>query len=197
MDGTGFAMVEDVIAVSRGSSGAYVSFAASVYYPRPLGTGGTLRLFTISPGTYVEENPVEIPLTFGTSRGVEVKLFFGSSERDPQNLACDTSYPVVRMIPVMEDVLVASLRELLRGPTLTEERQGFFTSIPEEVSVRSLTFEEGRVAVDFSSELSLGVAGLCRVQAIRSQIERTLKQFPVVRAVSISIGGSTEGTLEP
>jgi len=41
------------------------------------------------------------------------------------------------------------------------------------------------------------VAGSCRVGAIRAQIEETLKQFPTVQNVIISVNGNTENILEP
>ena len=53
------------------------------------------------------------------------------------------------------------------------------------------------VYVDFSKELGIGVAGSCRVEAIRSQITETLKQFKNVENVIISIEKETENILQP
>ncbi|MFP3868831.1 MAG: GerMN domain-containing protein [Desulfobacteraceae bacterium] len=50
---------------------------------------------------------------------------------------------------------------------------------------------------DFDQTLEYRVAGSCRVQAIRAQIEHTLRQFPTVTEVVISINGKTEEILEP
>ena len=42
-----------------------------------------------------------------------------------------------------------------------------------------------------------GVAGSCRVLAIRAQIESTLKQFPSIKKVVISVNGRTGEVLQP
>jgi len=45
--------------------------------------------------------------------------------------------------------------------------------------------------------LEEAVGGSCRVTAIRSQIEQTLKQFSTVQSVIISIDNRTEDILQP
>lgn len=51
--------------------------------------------------------------------------------------------------------------------------------------------------IDFESSLQEGVGGSCRVENIRSQIERRLKQFPFIKDVVISVEGNSEEVLQP
>ena len=63
--------------------------------------------------------------------------------------------------------------------------------------IQGLTIENGVAKVDFSEQLEFQVGGSCRVAAIRAQITDTLKQFPTVDSVVISIDGRTEDVLQP
>jgi spore germination protein GerM len=65
------------------------------------------------------------------------------------------------------------------------------------VRIQSLTIENGVAKVDFDEQLEFQVGGSCRVVAIRVQIIETLKQFPTVNSVIISINGRTEYILQP
>ena len=90
-----------------------------------------------------------------------------------------------------------SLVELLKGPTSAEKSQHAKDVIPSNVVINSLKQSGTTVNVDFDETLQAGVAGSCRVQAIRSEITNTLKQFPGFNNVVISINGKTEGILQP
>ena len=195
-DQRGDELVQDVIPAPRAASGQYVRFSSSVYYPRPLGTGGTLQVFIVPLAGSQERGEVDVPLTLTPTASAEVKMYFGNRERDPHAQACDVSYPVARRIPLSEDLLLASLRELLHGPTLTEKRQLFFTNIPTGVVIQSMKFEEGKAMVDFSSQLKQAVTP-CGIDAIRSQIERTLKQFTAVQTVELTVDGKQVVTTDP
>jgi len=60
-----------------------------------------------------------------------------------------------------------------------------------------LTIENGVAKADFDPQLQFQVGGSCRVQAIRAEITQTLKQFPTVNEVFISVNGETELILQP
>lgn len=128
---------------------------------------------------------------------VSVQLFFGSSEKDPQSLHCDAVYPVARRIPQTSMPAHAALELLLDGPNQEEQARGYFTSIKPGVEVKSLSIDEGKARAEFNRALDEDVAGSCRVTAIRSQIESTLKQFKSVREVEILVEGRTETVLQP
>jgi len=125
-----------------------------------------------------------------------VKVFFNNDRMDPE-FSCNKVFPVEREILKTQAVARAALTELLKGPTEAEKAQGFFTSINPGVKIQELTIENGVARVDFDSQLEFQVGGSCRVSAIRAEITQTLKQFPTVSSVIISIDGRTEDILQP
>jgi len=123
-------------------------------------------------------------------------VFFNNDRMDPE-FSCNKVFPVEREILKTQAVARAALTELLKGPTEAEKAQGFFTSINPGVKIQELTIENGVARVDFDSQLEFQVGGSCRVSAIRAEITQTLKQFPTVNSVIISIDGRTEDILQP
>ena len=132
-----------------------------------------------------------------TEETMIVKVFFGNSIFDPEVLDCQKNFAVERTIPKTLAVARAALEQLLAGPTDAEKAEGYFTSINPGVKIQSLTIEDGVARVDFDEQLEFQVGGSCRVAAIASQIRETLKQFPTVTDVVISINGRTEDILQP
>jgi spore germination protein GerM len=125
-----------------------------------------------------------------------VKVFFNNEKSDPE-FSCNKVFPVEREIPKTQAVGRTALEELLKGPTDAEKDSKYFTSINPGVKIQSLTIENGIAKVDFDGQLEFQVGGSCRVSAIRAQITETLKQFPTVNSVIISINGRTEDILQP
>jgi spore germination protein GerM len=125
-----------------------------------------------------------------------VQVFLMNDSLDPE-VTCTKVFPVTRDVPKAEGVGRVALNELLSGPTDAEQALGYSSAIPVGVSVKALTVENGVATADLSPELDRGVGGSCRVAAIRSQIAETLKQFPTVQSVVISIGGNSEEVLQP
>lgn len=137
------------------------------------------------------------PTNTNVEETMTVKVFFGNSIFDPEVLDCKKNFSVERTIPKTVAVGRAALEELLAGPTEAEKSEGYFTSINPGVKIQSLTIEDGVARVDFDEQLEFQVGGSCRVAAIASQIRETLKQFPTVQDVVISIDGRTEDILQP
>ena len=110
-----------------------------------------------------------------------LKVFFGNQARNPKTWQCSTVYPVMRTVANTSAVARAALTELLRGPQPADSTAGFFTSLNPGIAIKQLTINSGVARVDFNQPLvSAGV---------RAQITETLKQFPTVRSVIISING--------
>jgi len=126
---------------------------------------------------------------------INLKVFFSSTVQDPNSMNCAVTYPVVHSVAATAGVARAALTELLNGPTDSEKKDGYFTSLPAGLKLNSLVLDNGTMKVDFSSTLAQG--GSCKVSAIRSQITDTLKQFSTVKDVVISVNGKTEGVLQP
>jgi spore germination protein GerM len=90
-----------------------------------------------------------------------------------------------------------ALEALLRGVTDQEKAAGYGTAIPAGVLIQKFEIVNGVAYVDFSSELTKGVAGSCRVLALQSQIETTLKNLPDIDSVVTSLNGEVFEVLEP
>ena len=127
---------------------------------------------------------------------LKVKVYFNNSKLDPE-FSCNKVFPVEREVSKTQAAARAALEELLKGASEKEKIEGFFTSINPGVKIQSLVIENGTAKVDFDEQLEFQVGGSCRVAAIRAQITQTLKQFPTVNDVIISINGRTEDILQP
>ena len=125
-----------------------------------------------------------------------VKVFFGNSNLDP-NVSCKEVFPVVRTVPKTQAVGQAAVNELLQGPTDEERAAGYFTSINSGVALKSLRIASGTAYADFDESLEAGIGGSCRVAMTRWQIVETLRQFPTVQNVVLSINGRSEDILQP
>lgn len=110
---------------------------------------------------------------------------------------CETVTLFLRTVGKSSELPQASLVELLKGPTEEEKGKDAITQIPPGVKINSLRQGGDTMYVDFDETLQRGVAGSCRVLAIRSQITNTLKQFPGINDVVISIDGRTDDILQP
>ncbi len=136
------------------------------------------------------------PCLFKPAEAIKVKAYFNNDRMDPE-FSCNKVFPAEREIPKTQAVARAALEELLKGATEEEKNQGFFTSINSGVKIQSLSIKDGVAKVDFDEQLEFQMGGSCRVAAIRAQITQTLKQFPTVDSVIISINGRTEDILQP
>ena len=197
LDEDGAVLVENFDTALAPDIGQFGPFEVRASYAIPSGTDGTLEVFSGSAKDGSEINKVIIPVRFGTAQTSEVKVFWGSRREDPNTLDCGNVYPVTRRIAKTTAVAHAALEELLKGPTINEGHDDFFSSINPGVKINSLTITNGVARVDFDEMLGLQVGGSCRVIAIRAQIEETLKQFPTVQSVIISIEGRVEDILQP
>ena len=175
----------------------FVPFHATLIFTTYKGDMGTLILEKDNPSGLREfDDKREIPLKFGGPKRQTVLVFFNNDQLDP-DYSCNKVFPVERTIPRTQAVGRAALEELLKGPTDKEKKERYFTSINGGVIIQKLTIENGIARVDFSDELEFQVGGSCRVAAIRAQIIETLKQFPSVSEVIISINKRTEDILQP
>ncbi|HXK40433.1 MAG TPA: GerMN domain-containing protein [Candidatus Paceibacterota bacterium] len=181
----------------------FVPFSATLSFDIGAAQQGTLVLMKDNPSGLPEHDAqIVLPLRLEPSSPapvaaeMTVQAFFGRSDA-PAGEECTTIAIVPRTVPATQAVARAALTELLEGPTGEERVSGFMTSIPSGGTIRSLTIENGTAFVDLSGELQTGVSGSCRVTHIRRQIESTLKQFPTVTSVVISVDGRTDDILQP
>lgn len=177
--------------------GIYGPFKIDTYYSQPKSAYGTIEVFEYSAKDGSEINKVAIPVVFKDVESMNVKVFFGNIKLNPASSNCSKVFPVERRVPKMEAVGMAALAELLKGANNIESNEGYFSSINSGVTVRSLNIVGGMARADFDKALEANVGGSCRVAAIRSEITETLKQFPSIKNVIISIEGRTDDILQP
>lgn len=173
-----------------------VPFRATLSFDLPSTTDGTLVLERANPSGLPEHAAaVRVPVRFPAT--TTLRLFFPDSLRDSRTLDCTRVHPVERRVIARDDPARAALQALLAGPTPEERRRGVLTAVPEGATLREVSIRDGVAVADFDAGLERGVAGSCRVLAIRAQIERTLRALPGVREVVISVEGRTEEALQP
>lgn len=171
----------------------FVPFKATLNFTSKKSEKGILVLAKNNPSGLAENNlEVRIPVNIQSSNTITLKVYFGSTTKDPNAENCQTTYPVERTVPTTDRIATAAIEELLKGPIDTEKDLGYFTSINKGVLLQSILIENGTARVDFNEQLEAGVSGSCNVQKIRSQITETLKQFSTVQNVIISINGNRE-----
>lgn len=175
----------------------FVPFKAELDFPFSLSGKGILILKKDNPsGLPQYDEEIKIPVIFKSTESVKVKVFFNNNKLDPE-ATCNKVFPVEREIPKTEGIARAALAELLKGPTQEEKNEGYFTNINQGVEIQKLTIADGVAKVDFNEVLEFQIGGSCRVTAIRTEISETLKQFPTIKEVIISIDGRTEDILQP
>lgn len=92
-----------------------------------------------------------------------------------------------------------ALDELLGGPTESEVSQGAETAIPEGVTVISYKVDDDTAKVDFSKELLNFGGGSAIIDAIITQITKTvLENDPTLKSVEITVEGvSSADCMQP
>ena len=185
---------------------SFVPFEAMLEFSAPApGTSGTLVLEKNNPsGLSEQDDEFRIPVRFGTTELGEspaeasmVQVYFGNHGMAVDAKGdCEVVFPVARTVPPTKGPARAALEALLAGPTPEEEAQGYFTGIDAGVRVRGLIIKNGIATADFSEELERA-GDSCQMSAIRAQIDASLRQFPTVQSVRISIVGRTKNILQP
>ncbi|MEK7181218.1 MAG: GerMN domain-containing protein [Patescibacteria group bacterium] len=174
----------------------FVPFEAKLEFNQPTSSKGFVILSKDNPSGLKENSEsVQIPVIFKMETS-EIKAYFGNNKLDPE-VSCNKVFPVIRKIPKTQTPGRAALEEMLKGPSPEEKSSGFFTSINPGVTIQKFVIQDGAAKVDFSPNIEERVGGSCRVAAISAQIIQTLKQFPTVKNVIISINGRTEDILQP
>jgi len=172
-----------------------INFEASLdFQAPPADTEGVLIFHNENPsGDLTNDKTFSLPVKILASETTIVKVYFSLNS---ESATCEHVVSVERTIPKTEAVATAAINELLKGP-IDQEIGVYGTSINPDVKIQNLKIENGTAYIDFDEQLDYQMGGSCRVTAIRAQITETLKQFPTVEDVVISIDGRTEGILQP
>jgi len=182
----------------------FVPFNATLLFAVPSTPKGKLILEKDNPSGLPEHaDELTIPVYFKeapeiSQEFITMKIFLSDSRfvGEPY-FDCSRTIAVERQVPKTLAVTKTAIEALLRGATQEEINQGFVSNINSGVRIQKLIIENGVAKIDFDEQLEFQVGGSCRVAAIRAQITETLKQFPTVDSVLISINGRTEDILQP
>jgi hypothetical protein len=188
-DGVGYANAADI--------GEFGTFKIEISALRrlPVKKDVILEVFDYSAKDGSEENIVVVPFSLDFKNPEVLKVFFG--REGISDTDCKTMVAVYRVVVRTVSPARTALELLLQGLMREEAGEGYFTSLNPGIKIQKLTIENNTAIADFDATLDKNMGGSCRVAAIRSQIAETLKQFPNVKNVIISIDGRTEDILQP
>jgi spore germination protein GerM len=117
-----------------------------------------------------------------------VYVFFVKQENDRTIIQ-----PVKRKIKYygrIENKIETAIKELLKGPTEEEKKNGFSTSLNENTRILNLNIEGDTVNLDFSKDVEEG-GGTLLMETRIAQIVYTSTQFPGIERVRFLIEGKT------
>jgi hypothetical protein len=186
-------------AMSKGSMGHFNPFTVNVNLRRPYKGAAVLHVFQNSAKDGGEIDKVSLPVIIGqaaVSTGTMSVQVYYTNAAQGSNSDCSKVFAVERSIPGTEAIAEAAIGQLLQGPTMQEREKSYGTEIPAGAKLKGVTIDKGVATADFNADLNRA-AGACRITAIRAQIERTLRQFPTVKKVVITVDGQTKGVLQP
>lgn len=182
----------------------FVPFSLTLPFASPSALKGKLVLEKDNPSGLPEnEDQLVIPVFFkeigeASQETMMVKIYLSDSNfANEPYFDCSRTIAVERQVLKTEGVAKSSLEALLRGATQEEISHGYVSNITPGARIQSIIIEQGIARVDFDEQMEFQVGGSCRVAAIRAQIVDTLKQFPTVNEVVISVDGRTEDILQP
>ncbi|MCF7875914.1 GerMN domain-containing protein [Candidatus Bipolaricaulota bacterium] len=127
----------------------------------------------------------------------KVEVFFQNSELNTEKNSCLEVHSVQRWVDSTTYPPMAALRELLKGPTEEEKKEGYFTSINSGVMIKGFWIEEETAKVMFSGRIEDEVAGTCLVRSIISQIHTTLIQFDNIEKTKVYVNKRSAKALQP
>ncbi|MEO5928043.1 MAG: Gmad2 immunoglobulin-like domain-containing protein [Patescibacteria group bacterium] len=198
VDTSGVVVAQGSAMTHAPDSGIPGPFSVTMFYDvAPKTERGMLTVYEASAKDGTPIHDVKIPIVFAktVSKGCSKKVAVAFVESGGAHLDCSKTKAVTRTVcadaSTAQDV---ALYELLAGPTTAEQASGLETELPVNVTYpgRDVLTAVGPVDYNFDYTLDAGVAGSCRVTAIRAQIADTVGKNAV-----IGIDGRTEDILQP
>jgi len=178
----------------RKLAGVFVSSLAGFLFLAALGAYWAVTPIDRTPGSSTKAADA------GSGAAVleqAVKIFFANSDKNTKTTDCSLVYPIYRDVPKTSEAVNEAVGRLFEGLSWDEANLGYFNTINYGTKLNSLTIRGGVAHVDFNKRIEYGVVDSCNAAEIRSQITSTLKQFPNVKDVVISVDGKTDGLLRP
>lgn len=176
----------------------FVPFKATLNFNPGSSAIGMIVLQRDNPSGLPEnDKQFGVPVRFSAQEKMTVKVFLGNTKLNPGAADCSLVYPTERQINKTKLTARAAMEELLSGVNEAEVTKGYYSAINQDVKINSLTISNGTAKVDFDKQINFQMSGSCRVATIRAQITETLKQFPAVKDVIISVDGNVDEVLQP
>jgi spore germination protein GerM len=124
----------------------------------------------------VEQTPVE----------QSVAAIYFSKYQGSQSIVED----VIRKVPdeSRSDVLQFALTELLKGPSVEEKSQGFYTEIPPGTQLIGISQDPAVIRINLSQAFSSGGGSTSMTQRLE-ELKRTVKAVDAKREVTITVEG--------
>ncbi|MFZ1412532.1 MAG: GerMN domain-containing protein [Micropruina sp.] len=128
-----------------------------------------------------------------TSATMRVTLYFSNTVLDPGASECSQVYAVHRTIPEASDVLTATLKELLAGPTAAEKAQGygswFSASTAQSLLKARTSANTSYVNLNDIRTVIPNASTSCGSAALLAQLKTTAQQAAMTPRVLYAIKG--------
>lgn len=176
---------------------AFVPFKAEISFSPGNAQMGAIIFNESNPSGLAENSGdrYELPVKFQEQIGEKITLYFNNSKMDPTTLSCETVYPVERAVLSTPDKAKDTFAALLAGPNENETANGYFSSIPKEAVLKTVSVKNNTLTLDFNEKLNTG--GSCQSQSIRAQLEQTANALGIANRVQITVNGSPDEVLQP
>jgi spore germination protein GerM len=129
-----------------------------------------------------------------------VQVYFNNDRLAARADDCATVFAVPRQLPKTAGLATAALNQLFAGPTEAERAAGYRSPFSATTAglLRGVHVEHGIAYVNLNDPRPLlaGATSSCGAAELRTQLERTLRQFPTVRRVIFAIDGEPRAFYE-
>jgi germination protein M len=142
---------------------------------------------TAEPTPEPKPQPKPEPTTAATTK---IRLYFMAPGGGTAGRADPFLVSVQREIPATQRIALASLRELVAGPSAADKAAiaGISTAVPADTLVLGVTITDRVATVDLSREFESGGGSLSMFSRL-AQVVYTVTQFPTVDEVAFSLDG--------
>jgi hypothetical protein len=169
-----------------------VPFEVTLNFTVPETREGTLVLKKDNPSSLPEnDEKISIPIKF-SSKTQLIKLYYYNEVEDKKinpYISCSEEFvlPVERKIFLSQTPIKDAINLLLQGVISENEKQlGFSSEFPlEGFELIGANLKNGTLILEFSDPFNKTSGGSCRVNLLRQQIEKTVKQFEEVQEVRV------------
>ncbi len=87
---------------------------------------------------------------------------------------------------------IESIKVLIAGPTERERKEGFFSLVNSDTTLRAFARRNSVARVNLSGDIEKGIESADEITLVREQIKSTLLQFSGIDDVEIMVDGDTE-----